>query len=211
MACARCKCRDCGCIKRCLRCFGIDKFDDFEMMVLVHEAFYTSASKGAVSIRIKAGYETVETDANSKGNFQQPLTIFVEQGSSTITIDLLDSYKKVLSKVTLDTLKDVLKMEPSSLREKVYTMKQNAKGIMNPRVKLTMVVNTGDDLEAPLLSGVSQEVDWLVRQQLQKSSTFTSEPGKPVSEMEMITAGCRGPLDLFSGLGKTDSVFVKVQ
>merc|ERR1719261_620057 len=82
--CMRCRMRDCACIKRCLRCIGVDKFDDFEMMVLVHEALYTaSAQKMSTLVRITAGGQTVSTDQNSKGNFQQPLTLFVEQGSAT--------------------------------------------------------------------------------------------------------------------------------
>merc|ERR1719353_1500165 len=98
--------RDCSCIKRCFRCLGIDKFDDFEMMVVVHEALYTSAAtKMSTMVRITAGPQSVQTDPNSKGNFQQPLTVFVEQGSGHIQVDLLDSSKRVLAKLSLDTVR----------------------------------------------------------------------------------------------------------
>eukprot|EP00747_Dinoflagellata_sp_TGD_P212731 gnl/TRDRNA2_/TRDRNA2_85784_c1_seq2.p1 gnl/TRDRNA2_/TRDRNA2_85784_c1~~gnl/TRDRNA2_/TRDRNA2_85784_c1_seq2.p1 ORF type:complete len:353 (-),score=86.63 gnl/TRDRNA2_/TRDRNA2_85784_c1_seq2:81-1139(-) len=205
--CARCRMRDCACIKRCLRCIGVDKFDDFEMMVLVHEALFTaSATKMTTMVRITAGGQSVQTDSNSKGNFQQPLTILVEQGSATMKIDLLDSSKRVLATLSLDTLKDVLNADKAKLREHVFSMKTKQKGILNPRVKVTMVVNTGEDLEAPLLSGVSPEVDWLVRQELQKEGGAKGA----VDEMTMISHGCRGSLDLFSGLGKTDTVWVSV-
>lgn len=208
ISCMRCRMRDCTCIRRCFRCLGIDQFDDFEMMVLVHEAMYTaSASKQTTMVRVTAGQQTVETDTSSKGNFQQPLTIFVEQGAATIVIDLCDDSKRVMAKLTLDTMKDILKAEHQTISEKVFTMKQSSKGVMNPRVKLTMAVSSGDDLEAPLLSGCSQEVDWLMRQEMRK----TAHPvGKQATELEMITHGCHGPLDLFSGLGKTDTVHVAV-
>merc|ERR1719479_677532 len=68
--CCNCKMRDCGCIKRCLRRMGTDPFDDFEIMILVHSAKFTSKSKSHKLVRIIAGDQVAETDSSSDANFQ---------------------------------------------------------------------------------------------------------------------------------------------
>lgn len=209
--CMHCRLRDCFCIKRCLRLSGHDRFDDFELMILVHEAlFERKEAKLTTVVRVTAGPHSVQTDPNSNGIFQQPLHIVVEQGTTNIVVDLLDGYDRVLATLQLDTAEQIL--NPKALEpEKVYNMKQKGKGLRAPKVKLTMVVSTSSDMEQGLLSGVSSDVDILVRQQLQKAKQEGKAPhGEGLSEMEVLKQACAGPLELFEGLGNTTCIYVAV-
>merc|ERR1719409_1554855 len=77
--CMHCRLRDCTCLKRFLRFSGHDRFDDFELMMLVHEAmFERREAKLTTVVRVTAGLHSVRTDPNSNGIFQQPLHITVE-------------------------------------------------------------------------------------------------------------------------------------
>merc|ERR1719265_3034203 len=195
-----------------LRVTGHDEFDDFELMMLVHEAqFEKREAKMTTVVRVTAGSHVVKTDPNSNGIFQQPLHITVEQGTQRVVVDLLDTHDRVLATLTLDCQEHLL--EPRSLQpEMIYVMKQKGKGVRNPKIKLTMVVGNSSDAEKGLLSGVSSDVDILVRQQLRKAKEEGKEQGQgeAISEMEVLKQACAGPLELFEGLGKTTSVFVAV-
>lgn len=210
--CNRCRMRDCACLKRLLRLTGMDEFDDFELMILVHEAIFDrKEAKLTTVVRVTAGCHSVQTDPNSNGIFQQPLHVTVEQGTNLIVIDLLDSSHRVLATLPLETVEHVL--SPKNLQpEQVFTMKQKGKGIRNPKVKLTMVVSTGNDAEQGLLAGLSSDVDILVRQQLRKAKEEGKDPhgGDSLSEMEVLKQACAGPLELFEGLGNTSSIYVAV-
>lgn len=202
--CMRCRMRDCACCKRCLRITGHDRFDDFELMMLVHQAMFDrQEAKLTTVVRVTAGVQSVRTDPNSNGIFQQPLQIFVEQGAQSVIVDMLDSRDRVLATLTLDTMKDVL--GPSVHQpEHVYTMKQKGKGLRNPRIKLTMTVQQDEDLEKGLLAGISSDVDSLVRLQLAKAQR------EGLSELEVLKQACGGPLELFERLGKTRPVHVAI-
>merc|ERR1719408_551862 len=135
--CMRCRLRDCACCKRMLRATGHDEFDDFDLMMLVHEAaFERNQAKVTTVVHVTAGRHQVRTDPNSNGIFQQPLHIFVEQGTDTIVVDLLDSHNRVLATLTLNTMEQVLC--PVHQPERTYSMKQKGKGIRNPKIKLTL-------------------------------------------------------------------------
>lgn len=212
--CMRCRMRDCGCCKRMLRVTGHDEFDDFELMLIVHEAlFEKSVAKLSTIVQVTAGRHQVCTDANSNGIFQQPLDIMVEQGTQHILVDLMDSNKRVLATLTLNTVEDVV--NPSVLRPEaqhspiVFAMKQKSKTTRNPKIKLTMVVQQGDDIEKGSLglsSGASTDVDHLVRMQLAKAK----QEGGGKGELDILMTACAGPLELFQGLGQTRSVWVSV-
>jgi len=210
MKCTRCHMRDCTCCKRLLRVIGHDDFDDFELMVLVHEAmFERSAAKFTTVVRVTAGLHHVETDANSNGFFQQPLHLTVEQGVETIVVDLLDSHSRTLATLNLRTAEDVL--GPSHHPEHTYSMRQKDKRLRNPRIKLTMAVQQEEDLEKGLLAGVSSDVDDLVRLQLAKArGEGKLLHGEGMSEFEVLRQACAGPLELFEGLGKTSNIYVSI-
>jgi len=216
--CMRCHCRsrDCGCLKRFFRVTGHDKFDDFEFLMLVHEAIFEHrGAKMTTVVRVTAGLHTVRTDPNSNGIFQQPLTIFVEQGTTQIDVDLMDTNGRVLSTLSLDPHENILSPK-NMITEQVFNMKQKNKHIRTPKIKLSMVVSNGSDAELGLISGVSSDTDILVRQQLLKAKEVgkANAAGKSVegepSEMDVLKEACCGPLEIFEGLGKTSSVYVAI-
>jgi len=202
--CMRCSIRDCYCFKRLLLWVGHDKFDDFELMVLVHEAiFEKKESKLTTVVRVTAGKQQVETDPNSNGIFQQPLHIMVEQGTEHVVIDLMDNKSRVLASLSLDAMQDVMLVKVHE-PEKTYNMKPKNKRLHSPKVKLSMVISSGQDLEEGLLSkGTVSDVDLLVRQQFLKC-------GEGLSELEVLKQSCSGPLERFEGLGTTTSIWVAV-
>lgn len=181
--------------------------------MLVHEAMVESEkAKQTTVVRVTAGSHSVRTDPNSNGIFQQPLHITVEQGTSQVVVDLLDTSGRVLATLALDIMDHILKPKKIS-PETVYPMKQRSKGIRNPKMKLTLVVNSGSDPEMGFLSGagISSDVDILVRQQLRKAKQEGLNPsGEGLSEMQILKQACAGPLEIFEGLGKTSSVYVAV-
>jgi len=180
-------------------------------MMLVHEAMFERKEvKLTTVVRVTAGLHSVRTDPNSNGIFQQPLHITVEQGTNQVYVDLMDTRGRVLATLTLETVEDIL-AEKKPRPEMVYPMKQRNKGVRNPKMKLTMVVSTGTDLEGGLIAGVSSDVDILVRQQLRKAKEEGKAPhGEGLSEMEVLKQACAGPLEIFEGLGKTSSVHVAI-
>jgi len=213
--CMKLRMRDCGCIKKWMRATGADKFDDFEMMVLVHEVQYTSSrSKLSTLVRVTAGLQTVETDPSSKGIFQQPLSVFVEQGTDSVNVELLNSReRKVLACLKLDPVQDVLKNK-QGITEKLIPMKQKSKGVLNPRIKLTVMLDSEEEVERGLLEGMGAEQTMLVRQQLQKtlheSSPEKSQAGDSIWTMEHLAKACSGELDLFGSWGSKQRVYVAI-
>lgn len=206
--CMRCRMRDCGCCKRFLRVTGHDEFDDFEVMMLVHDAmFERQDAKMTTVVRVTAGAHYVRTDPNKNGIFQQPLHITVEQGTEHIIVDLMDSSDRVLATLTLRTVEDVLqaKLPP----EQVYSMKQKNKGARNAKIKITMQIQDSEDAEKGILASVSPDVDTLVRMQLAKAREAGKYRGD-LSEMEVLKQACSGPLEVFEGLGTTNKVWVSI-
>lgn len=212
--CMQLRMRDCGCIKRCMRATGADKFDDFEMLLLIHEVFMTT-NKGKVTtlVRVTAGMQTVETDESNKGIFQQPLSVFVEQGTETIDVELLDARgRKVLAHLKLDPMQDVLRSK-DTIHEKVVPMKQKSKGVLNPRIKLTVMLESGNDAEKGLLSGVDlgTEANLMLRQQLHKVQHEDRDECSGLSDLELLAKGCAGPLEMFGSWGSKEQVYIGVR
>jgi len=208
--------RNCTCVKRLLRCCGIDEFDDFELMVLVHEATFEGKQKYNTKVRITAGAHSVCTDSSSRAIFQQPLHVTVEQGTQIVKVDLVDATKhdRVLATMSLDVMNHIL-TDQTAHSEASYNLSTQSKGIIKPKVKLTMVIDHEDDAERGLLTGVrtcGTDVDILVRQQLQKAKQegVAAHGEDKLTEMEVLKEACAGPLELFEGLGKTNNVYVAV-
>lgn len=209
--CIRCRLRDCLCCKRLLRFIGTDQFDDFELMVLVHEALFDQQEeKMKTIVRVTAGAHVVKTDPNKKSSFQQPLHITVEQGTSQVIVDLLDSSGRVLATLPLESMSDILN-EEFLQPEKIYNMKSKSNRINKPRVKLTMVVGMEDDAEKGLLANMNSDVDILVQQHLKKAKREGgAREGEIISEMAVLKQACAGPLEIFGRLGMTQNVYVSV-
>jgi len=214
LRCMKCRCRNCPGVKRCLRCTGCDSFDDFEVMILVHESYYDQkVQKFVTSVRISAGAHKVKCDENAEGIYQQPLTVFVEQGTSTLLVELLDRREKVLANLKFDTLKDLLSAKDNkegagNITEKVYTMKQKGIGVTNPKMKLSFVFDAENDMENGLLAGMnlSTGTEWAVKQQIKEAGGAQ----KGQSDLQILAQASAGPLELFEGMGNTRRVFVAV-
>lgn len=221
--CARFRMRDCACCKRFLRGTGADKFDDFELMVLVHNASFEAASKTPTVVRITAGCHHVRTDPSSKSIFQQPVNIFVEQGTETVLVELLDTRSRVLGTLELDSMADLLNKKAHQ-PERTYNMKAKTKGVRNPKIKLTIGdVTQCSDVEqgllpskskspeveniVGLLAGKSPEVENLVRLHL---ANIWNSAGQECSEWELLKEACSGPVELFERLGKTRNVYCSI-
>jgi len=224
MKCARFRMRDCSCIKHCLRVTGCDTFDDFEMWVHVHEVIYTTrASKLSTAVRLIAGDQQVTTDANTRGIFHKPLSIFITQGTEALVVELLDAHEmKVLATCKFDIVKDILE-HANNLKDKVYPMKPKSKGVVNTKVKLTMVLDMDSEQEKGLLEGIAGEDDgispetgFLLRQELNKAvaqprdSTAELVADAPQSEIDLLARGCVGPLEMFGTWGRRNAVYAAV-
>jgi hypothetical protein len=194
-------------------------------MILVHEAMFDCKEAKLVTVvKVSAGTQSVRTDANSNGIFQQPLHIDVEQGTEFVTLELLDMNSTVLAELKLEVAKDLVarSLQPETIHVLRLTRQGKRADITNPKLKVTMVVGNDDRTEEGLLSEthMSQEVDILVRQQLRKakedrlaSNAGTGsgdEEASPQSDLEVLKRAGAGPLEVFEGLGKTTSVYVAV-
>lgn len=187
---------------------NIDKFDDFDLLVLVHEAIMDRKDdKLETIVRITCGRHTVHSDKSKTGIFQQPLTVSVEQGNAEVRVDLLDKSSHVIAQMKLDIMKDLLARE-SMPPETVFPMRTKSKGVRNPRLKLTLDVQEGDDIEeggADSLVHQLSQVDYMVEQHMAKYKG-TLQP----SSDDALNSACSGPLELFEGLGSTDTMFVGI-
>lgn len=212
--CRRWQWRDCALLKRFFLLTGHDGFDDFELMVLVHEALFDGSTTARLStaVRVTAGDQSVKTDIHSNGTFQQPLHVIVEQGVEKVTIELLDSHGAILASLTLDTVDHLLNAE-NLQPERVYPMQQKRHGglagVRNARVKLSMRVYMGDDTEKGS-AALTSDVDVLVQQQLAKAEKGGGGEGQSLSEMEVLKTACAGPLEIFEGMGETQSTYMAV-
>jgi len=201
-------------IKRLLLFLGHDRFDDMEMTVLVHEAiFESSVSKLSTLVRITAGDHCVSTDANTRGIFQQPVHITVEQGTTKLVIDLLDSRDVLLATLLLDI--EAICMNANNLQpETIYMITKKGTRIHNPQIKLTMVVNHEDEAERGTLSAgfanFASDVNILVSEQLKKAKRGATSGQETVSELDVLKEACSGPLECFEGLGYSQKVYVAV-
>lgn len=238
--CCQCRARECCCIKRLMRATGADKFDDFEATVLVHEAIYTASTRINTKVRVTAGTHSVTTDESSKSVYQQPLAIFVAQGTEEVAVELI-SNNRVLAVKHLSVMKDIL--EPKARgNETLYQMKQKNKHTLNPKIRLTILLQTDNELENGMLQAmhVSPEAGLILRQQWHKeqeheasmstmpgsaaargaaaiesgagaSESEASSPDKQPSKIQLLMKACAGPLDKFGNWGSRSQVYVAVR
>lgn len=213
--CSKCRLRDCGCIKSLFLWAGVDRFDDFEMMFLVHEAsFVSKREKSSVVVRVQAGSQEVTTDRSRNGMYHQPLAVFVEQGTPHITVSLIGndgSTLAVLKLVTVDIVENHM-----DIIDKVYIMKQKKKDLLNPRIKLSLSMDSILDEEKNLFAdmNMSPETDMLIRKQkqiqAQSPAVSGSEKKEELSELELLAKSCAGPLEMFGSWGSILNKFVAV-
>lgn len=217
-----CRVRDCSCIKRILRCCGCDPYPDLDLFVVVHEVLYTAHSKVQTCVRLTAGRHQVVTDLDSQGVFHQPLSLFVEQGTEDLLLEMLDANLRLLAHLRF-RLCDIVECK-EDIRQKVYAMQQKDKYMVNPRVRLTIRQDASCDEEEALLTniteGASTETTLLLQDHLKQMKSQTSmekkEEGgsatemKPLSELDILAKGCSGALQKFGSWGRTDDVYLSV-
>jgi hypothetical protein len=194
-----------------LRAIGSDGFDDFDVTILVHEVMCGKAQDFYGAIRIRAGDQVVQTDDSKTGRFQNAVSILVEQGTEFLEFEFIDTYNnKVMA---------VMKMDPAEahnpkeqIHQKTYTMKQKGKGIVNPRIKIS-VINESDE-EASLFEGMGAKgmaMSNETRLLLAKSAkTKDVDEEAPMSEVDMLVKVCAGPVETFGSWGGVSSKYLNV-
>jgi len=221
--CCRCRIRDCRCIKRCLRLCGTDPFDEFDMMILVHAAKFTSAARTTTFVRVRAGDQVVETERSGEGIFQETVSLLVEQGAPCVEFELCDSRKKVLASMKMDIMKDILKQEDGkttlqTVNEKTLTMKPKQKSVLNPKVTITFSPDSMGDDEKAILGGInaSKETEFMLTQHINKIAQTDGSKGasgkklEELSEVELLAKSCAGPLERFGAMGKKERVHLEI-
>lgn len=187
------KARDLGGVKRLCRLVGVDRFDDFEFLLVVHDASFEYAKKKFnTEVRVKAGEHSVVTSESSNGSFQQPFSIFVEQGARAVRVELVDtSRQRVVSVVDLDITKDILAAFRDPVSAKLYTMTQKNKAVINPRIRLSIEVEDSEAVEAGLLPGKQED-----------ENDFANEPMATVAdtpEQQRMVNSLQGLAERYDG------------
>lgn len=222
-----------------MRATGTDAFDDFEATIIVHDTLFTSSVRINTKVRITAGTHTVTTDESSKHVYQQPVMIFIEQGTQEVQVELLNTWdNKVLAVKTLNVMKDIL--DPKARGDAtLYQMKQKSKTALNPKVRLTILLDVDSQMEQGILKAmnVSPEANLVLRQQLHKEQLDQAERastdaaaglarchrvskvppssspivGQEISELQLLMKACSGPLEKFGDWGRRSQVYVAVE
>lgn len=201
-----CGIRSCPCIKKLFRCIGVDTFDDFETMFLVHEAVANSSSgKLNFCVRITAGSHSVQTEYRQNSVFQENLVLSVAQGTREIKVELVDGWRRKVATLMFDPQKDIL--DQKGCAEKVFAMRVKQKGVINPQVKLTFRVQSrkgGDEESGGMASSAGNSdrtLDFLVSEQLRKVgwSEKVTDPGQ---QLVYLATACAGPVERFGLLGE---------
>jgi len=234
--CCQCRLRDCKCLKRALRLFGCDPYDDLDLFIVVHEVLYTAHSKVQTCVRVTAGRYQVSTDLDRRGVFHQPLSLFIEQGTEELLVEMLDAGSRQLA-VLRFSIRDIAEGS-EDIRQKVFTMQQKDKAAVNPRVRLTIRRDACAEDEG-LLSNVkgvaSAETQMLLQDHLRQLKTQASTtsvsaaqleegqaagPGaaaavgetemKQLSELDIFCRGCAGALQLFGSWGSEEEVYMAI-
>lgn len=146
--------RDFGPFKKFFRLIGVDRFDDFEFVVVVHDVHYDyTKGKFPSQVRIRAWNHWIETTESRNGSFQQPFAIFVEQGTRNVNVELVDKSKQqVIAVLQLDPVKDIMTATAEGpIKERLYTMTSKKKAITNARIRLSLTLEEDDGMEEGLL------------------------------------------------------------
>lgn len=200
-----------------LRCLGYDSFDDFDLLVHVHEvAMEHKASHLRTQVRLSAGHQKVSTDKSSRGIFQTPLLIHVEQGTVYLLVELISESGTVIAAHKLNIVKDILR--PSNLNERWFPLVvKNSKVLLKPKVKLTFCISTGSEEEG-LFLGKDPHTAYLLKRQLTLAEqavvdkTDARDPQKDgvQQEIDVLKQACAGPLEMFCHFGSTDKRYAGV-
>lgn len=206
-------------MKWLLRCMGLDTFPDFDLTVHVQDVEgKTPKDLGKCCVRLTAGVHHVRTGYSSKGIFHTTMSIHVEQGTRSISLDLLSKRDMKLATAKLPVA-DILRLNimADGPQEKVFALRPQAKAVQQTQVRLTFLKIGDQDAEAahPLLGGKDSDTAWLMARQLRKAEAEVQLMGREMrreslTEIEVLMQACRGPLELFGNFGDASRKFVGV-
>jgi len=208
---------------------GVDSFDDFELTIAVHEAMYISPKEISTCVRITVGEQQVVTEADTRGQFHQHVSVFVEQGSQVVLVELMEgkgSY--VLAVLELDLTKDILeRVEP--YKHEIFSMVQKNKGVSRPCIKISILTESHTDEEKQLMTHVlsdiqvsahaDERVEAMVYEQLKRahqdvahqSANPDAPPEDAPSKHVVLAGGNTGPLEMILSWGDWKKVHVSVK
>jgi len=210
--CAKGGCRACRCGKTFLRCIRYDSYPDSEVFIVVKQAHFTCVDEITTCIRITAGGQSVDTDGDAHGNFQQVLTLLVEQGTTEVEVSLLEHWcSKVLASLTLDVEKDIFgKLEKhDGPVDRTLFLKPVHANVLQPKVDISIQVDAGQDDDADGLhidmEGMSAETQVLVKMQLN-----TPRKTKPTTEVEALSEAFAGPVEEVGAFGWNTKAYLGI-
>lgn len=193
--------RSCGCIKRFLRWSGVDHFDDFEAVFIVHEVAYPSKSteKLKLSVKLVAGDNAVETEQTTHGIFHHSLLLIVDQGTRCVDVCLCDGKGRTISKVPLDPIRDVLMLPEEELKERELRFQKEGsrKGLASLRdakVRLSVLIRRPcSDGKPKPHEPEPGEASVELRYHMEKARRLA---GPSADELAVLSCACAGPVEL---------------
>jgi len=198
--------RDIKCMNWLLMRVGFDVFEDFDLVVHVHEVTYKAAKKLKLRVRLTAGQEAVTTSKSSKGSFQVSLHMLVRQGTQYLIVEVISESEVVLAQHKLHIDLDILQQR--RVQDKLFNMKPKFRALNNPAVRLTLQCCRVNDVEEGILSSRDPEV---VKQRDQRDKPDWSKDWSNTNDTEALSRACRGPVEVFGSFGNTTKRFVGIE
>lgn len=206
----RCRLRNIGCVRRCLRCTGVDRFDDFEIETIVHEVQYPgrNTEKKTLIVRIVAGHQHIQTEASNDGRFHETLDVLVvEQGVPTLDVCLCDSGGRVVYRAKLDPKKDLLDLPAEALIERDLHLREKVGSQRG--MKLGQKVTVKLTFKKPGQEGAGNKVTQRAAEEGRELTLSTQlhfskvasclDPG--ADELRILARACAGPVELTENQG----------
>merc|ERR1712137_1116569 len=145
---------------------------------------------------LTAGRQQVSTDVDAKGTFYQPLALLVEQGTEAVEVELMDGYAdRALAALSLDPRQDILLKLKSEgvIRDKTFPMKAATSKVVNPRVKLTIRMESKGESSIIMegMEDISPQTVMMLEDQV--SQIDQSKYDRKLTNLELISKACCGP------------------
>lgn len=157
----------CPCLGRILRRVGYDRFDTFELSVVVHRVENIDQGAMATQVHVSAGQKTARTQESSKGDFHDTLMLQVEQGVAWLTVDLVKTKgSAILASTKIDVADKILnscsqeKGGAAGIYEERFRMSRKGSRVRldrDPVVVLTLIAAATVSERTHLLKGTDLE------------------------------------------------------
>lgn len=145
--------RDISFIKSQLRSMGCDLFNDFQLVVIVHDAHYVSPSRKQTQVHVTAGRHRARSKQSTTGIFQETLEVLVEQGTQDLCFELLEN-GTVLATLDIDVLSII---NGGAILIKEFGMESKVAKVSEARLRLTMSRGADVDSEKGILFNARPE------------------------------------------------------